>query len=134
VTSLLYALLSAGATGQVTALASRAAAQANLHRQLGVDHLLGGLRVAGASAQAAELIERLPAAGMFGCSANKKATGKGSGSAVRPMDAPPSDGPGRTSAEWPRRVKTGAPSGREPGFRPAGARHRLSSPPPAGSR
>ena len=69
VAGLLGALREAGATGQVAALATRAAAHASLDEpdadRDGVAVLLGALREAGASTQAAELIERLPAAGQF---------------------------------------------------------------------
>jgi hypothetical protein len=66
VTMLLGALRDAGAAGQVFALASRAAAEASLDNPDTVAGLLRELRDAQASAQAAELIERLPAAGLFG--------------------------------------------------------------------
>jgi hypothetical protein len=63
--SLLGTLRDARATGQVTTLATRAAAHASLDKPHIVPRLLDTLLEARTSAQAAELIERLPAAGMF---------------------------------------------------------------------
>jgi hypothetical protein len=55
-----------GAIGQVTTLLDRdPAAHASLDDPGGVGMLLGALRKAGAQAQAAQLIKRMPAAGMF---------------------------------------------------------------------
>ena len=64
VAELLDALHVLGTTSQVTALASRAAAHASLDNPDGIAYLLSALHKA-APAQAAKLIERLPAAGMF---------------------------------------------------------------------
>jgi hypothetical protein len=69
VTKLLDALREAGATDQITTLASRAAADTSLNARYGTyeaTRLLDALREAGARTQAAELIGRLPAAGLFG--------------------------------------------------------------------
>jgi hypothetical protein len=66
VAQLLYELHAVGATGQVSNLASRAAAGASLDNERAATGLLDALGAAGARAQAAELIERLPAAGLFG--------------------------------------------------------------------
>ena len=52
----------AGATGQVTTLASRAAAHTSLDNLVGVTILLGALREAGASGQVSTLLDRDPAA------------------------------------------------------------------------
>jgi hypothetical protein len=73
VTYLLDTLHEVGATGQVTALATRAAAGVSLDNPesvtdthlKAVTSLLDKLREAGALTQAAALIERLPAAGLF---------------------------------------------------------------------
>jgi hypothetical protein len=62
---LLRALREAGASGQVTTLASRATAHTSLDNPDRVAYLLVALGEAVAQVQAAELIERLPAAGMF---------------------------------------------------------------------
>jgi hypothetical protein len=51
---------------QTAALASRAASHARLDSPDGVTSLLASLRAAGAHEQAAALVSRLPAAGMFG--------------------------------------------------------------------
>ena len=59
---LLDALREAGATGQVTALASRAAAHASLDDPGAVAGLLDALREAGATGQVTTLLDRDPAA------------------------------------------------------------------------
>src|SRR5439155_140010 len=51
---------------QAAALASRATSHARLDNPDGVTSLLASLRAAGAHEQAAALVSRLPAAGMFG--------------------------------------------------------------------
>jgi hypothetical protein len=72
VAGLLHVLREAGATSQVTVLAGRAAAGAIFDARFGqgqlrleAGSLLHQLYAAGAQAQAADLIERLPAAGLF---------------------------------------------------------------------
>jgi hypothetical protein len=70
VAKLLNALRRAGATGQVRALANRATAHASLENPRGLNtrgvaDLLGALQEAGEPVHTADLIERLPAAGMF---------------------------------------------------------------------
>jgi hypothetical protein len=68
VSDLLRALSKAGADGQVTALASRAAAHASLGHmhESAIIELLVAMDLARTRAQATALIERLPAAGQFG--------------------------------------------------------------------
>jgi hypothetical protein len=61
--------------------------------------LLGALREAGAPAQAAELIERLPAAGMFQLFLNEEVRGEQFWFGREADGRPPGDGAGQTSAE-----------------------------------
>jgi hypothetical protein len=65
VANLLDALREAGASGQVTTLASRAAAHTSLNNPVAVVNLLFALQRAGTRAWVSEVIERLPAVGMF---------------------------------------------------------------------
>jgi hypothetical protein len=65
VARLLDALRAVGADGQVSALASRAVAHARLGNPDSAGGLLETVRKVGTRAEAAEVIERLPAAGLF---------------------------------------------------------------------
>jgi hypothetical protein len=82
-----------------TVLASRAAAHTSLVGLDTASDLLGALREAGAQAQAAQLIERLPATGRFRMFLEEEGRRESSGSAGRPMAGPPDGGVGQTLAE-----------------------------------